>query len=284
MNSFETEMKQGSSTYTSNFGQLLIDNGISGFTREKKAANAEEWDKILMQPRPSLSPSRFSDSHYDDYVAEVDNADNKSDIMSFVFQNIKGKRRYPSRHNAQLRNLVPLINNIVIPQPDYYEGEQPGPGNRQLRRQLDKFIVPSSHENYPFLPNFFLKANALDGDLSKAEHQACHAGALGARAMHRVENLGRRREVFDSKARTASAILHGRGTISLFAHHLRKPTQLGGPVRTFMNPIGKTYNLGDNPKRSREGVGAFRNASDFANQHRRESIENAHRRSGIVTP
>ncbi len=54
-------------------------------------------------------------------------------------------------------------------------------------------------------------------------------------------------------------------------------------MQTYMTAL-RSFALGNNPDIFRQGVGAFRNASDYAHQHRKDSIEAAHRRNGIVTP
>ncbi|CAF9943337.1 MAG: hypothetical protein ALECFALPRED_011076 [Alectoria fallacina] len=279
----DTEKTRRSSAYTPNFAQKLVDNRVSLLHRSHRPANHQEWSEVLEQPRPSLSPSRMSDGHYDRFINAIDEAANEEEVMSHVFPMIVGDRRYPSRQNAKLVNLDPLVDDIVVPQPDYYEGELPGPGNRRLRQQLDTSIVPSSHKHYPFLPNLFAEAKGPAGSLLVAQRQACHDGALGARATHRVENLGRREEVFDNKARTASVIYHGAGNLAFHTHHLAQPEGRGTPSQTHMTQIG-SFDLQHGPKGFRQGVGAFRNASDYAHQLRKESIENAHRRNGIDTP
>ena len=48
--------------------------------------------------------------------------------MNHVFPWIVGRPSYSLRQNVKLENLDPLAEDIVVPQPDYYEGEAPGPG------------------------------------------------------------------------------------------------------------------------------------------------------------
>lgn len=206
------ERTRRASAYTPNFAQKLVDNHVSLVKRDHRAANHQEWNEVLVRPRPSLSPSRMSDGHFDRFAKAIDEAHNEDEVMSHVIPKIVGHPRYPSRQNVPLGNLDPLAKNIVVPQPDYYEGSLPGPGNRQLRQRLDKSIVPSSQRDYPFLPNFFVEAKGPRGSFTVAQLQACHDGALGALATHRVENLGRREEAFDNKARTASVVYHGGGS------------------------------------------------------------------------
>ena len=101
--------------------------------------------------------------------------------------------------------------------------------------------------------------------------------------MHRLDNLERPQEVFDNKARTASVIYHGAGNLDIFNHHLSQPRGPGTPPQIIMTPL-RSFNLADSPVTFRQGVGAFRNASDYASQHRTDSIEAAHRRNRIITP
>ena len=282
-NSVGTGLSRRSSAYHSEFAHYLIDGGIALPSRRHPATNHQEWNEVLIQPRRSLSPSHMSDGQYHRFVDAVDDARNETEVMINVLPTIVGKRRYPSGHNMRFRNLDPVADGLVVPQPDYYEGEDLGLGNRQLRDQLNKSIVPSKHEDYPFLPNFFTEAKGRDGTVGVAQRQAAHDGAVGARAMHRTENHGRRRENFDNKARTVSSILDGAGHLRIFSHHLSKPTGRGILPQTHMTPL-RSYSLTDNPETFRQGVGAYRNASDYAHHHRTETIKHAHRRSGTTTP
>ena len=279
----KNEKIKRASAYTPNFAQKLADRGFSMVKRSHRPANHREWNQALMQPRPSLSPSRMSEGHYNRFVEAIEEAENEDEVMTHVLPEIVGRRKHPSRQNVQLGNLDPLMEGIVIPQPDYYQGHTPGPGNRQLRQRLERSIVPSSHAHYPFLPNFFAEAKGPDGSPAVAQRQACHDGALGARAMHRLENLERRGEVFDNKARTASIAYHGPGDLHMYTHHISQP---GGPrtlPQTHMTPL-RSFSLADSPDTFRRGIGAVRNAADYACQLRKDSIADAHRRSRIITP
>ena len=278
----EVDKPRRSSAYTPNFAATLIDNGVSMSNRKQRAANHDEWNEVLVRPRLSLSPSRMSDGHYDRFVGAIDDTQNEDEVMSRVFNRVVGEPRHLCRQNARLGNLAPIAKNVVVPQPDWYEGAVPEPGNRQLRKQLDKSIVPSSQRHYPYLPNFFAEVKGPGGRPDVAQLQACHDGALGARAMHRLENLGRKEEVFDNKARTASGTFQS-GTLTLYSHHISPPQRTGYPSQTRMTPL-QTFALADTPSSFRQGVGAFRNAEDFAAQLRKDSIEDAHRRNRILTP
>ena len=272
-----------SSAYTPHFAQKLIDEGFYPVQSAPRAANHEVWSLALAQPRPSLSPSRMSDGEYHRFMRAVDGAKNEDEVMARVVPKIVGEDRYPSRQNLRLTNLDRLVDGIVMPQPDYYEGTAPRRGNRQLRRLLDTSIVPSSQRDDPFLPNISLEAKGPLGSLGVAELQSCHDGALFARGAHRVENLGREEDVYDNDARTVSAVYHGAGNLDFHTHHLSQPDGPGTPSQTHMTRLG-SFALGHSPENFRQGVGAWRNASDLAHKHRERLIEDAHHRVQIITP
>ena len=267
--------------YDRNFEQLLTDKGMS--TRRlggPRAVNHVHWSDTLEQPRPSLSPSRMSDGEYHRFVRAVDESSNHDEIMALVVPKIVGRDRYPSRQEARLTNLDPLIEGIAVPQPDYYEGSSPRRGNRQLRRLLDTSIVPSSHGDSPFLPNISLEAQGQIGSFNEATLQSYHDGALFSRGAHRVENLGRDEEVFDNEARTVSALYHGEGDLVFHTHHLSQPDGPGTSPQTHMTRL-HSFDLTDSPQSFRRG--AWRNASDYAHKHRERLIADAYRRATIIT-
>ena len=237
---------------------------------------------MLVQPRASLSPSRSSDASYKSFVRAVRDVENEDEVMSRVFPRTIATERPPSSQNVQFGHINPLAPKIVVAKPDYYEGNRPGPGNRNIRERLDRSIVPSSRKELPFLPTFFLEAKGPDGTIAVAERQIRHDRALGARAIHSVQYLGRR-EKYNGKAHTASAILHGKGHLDMFTHHLTQPRGHGTPVHTHMTPIG-SWSLTNSPQTLREGRTALRNSSEKAYQHRELAIQGAHRRLGISTP
>lgn len=271
-----------SSAYSPAFAQHLTDNYILPPDIDQRPANYREWKEVLVQPRASLSPSRSSEGSYKSFVRAVGNAENEDAVMSRVFPKIRARKGPPSGQNVQFGHITALAPKMVDAKPDYYEGNRPGPGNRNLRERLDKSIVPSSRKELPFLPTFFVEAKGPDGTIAVAERQVRHDGALGARAMHSVQSLGRR-EKYKGKAHTASAILHGKGHLDMFTHHMTQPRGHGTPVHTHMTPIG-SWSLTNSPQTLREGRTAFRNTSEKAQQHREHAIQGAHRRLGISTP
>lgn len=271
-----------SSAYNAGCAQLLTDNYVFPPDDDQTPANYQDWKEVLLQPRSSLSPSRSLDASYKSFVRTVRRAQNEDEVMSHVLPRITGRGRPPSAQNVQFGNITALTPKIVVAKPDYYEGCSPGPGNRNIRERLDKAIIPSSRNELPFLPTFFTEAKGPDGTIAVAERQIRHDGALGARAMHSIRSIGRR-ERYDNKAHTASAILHGRGDLEMFTHHMTQPRGHGTPAHTHMTPIG-SWGLTNSPQTFREGRTALRNTSDMAYDHREHAIHSANRRLAIITP
>lgn len=275
------EVKQKrSSAYDGNFEQHLIDNNIFLTDRSQRAANHQEWDEVLIQPR--ASPSRSSDRSFKSFKKAVVGAQDEDEVMSKAFPKIVGNSRHPSGQNVPFGNLEQITKKIVVPQPDWYQGELPGEGNRTLRERLNKAIVPSNRKERPFLPTYFAEAKGPDGSYTVARRQACHDGALGARVMHSLQSLGGT-EDYDGKAYAASAIYHGEGDLKLFTHHMTQPRGPGTLPHTHMNRI-KALNLTDSPQSFREGRVAFRNVADKTSEYRVQFINDANRRNGIVSP
>ncbi len=226
------EITKRSSAYDGNFEQHLIDNGVFPANRSQRAANHEEWVEVLIRPR--ASPSRSSDRSFKSFKRGVEDADNEDEVMSKVFPKIVSNSRHASGQNVSFGNLEQLSKRIVVPQPDWYQGEIPGQGNRTLRERLDKAIVPSTRKDRPFLPTYFAEAKGPDGSYAVARRQACYDGALGARVMHSLQSLGGA-EDYDGNAYAASAIYHGEGDLKLFTHHMTQPRGPGTLPHTYMN-------------------------------------------------
>jgi hypothetical protein len=113
-------------------------------------------------------------------------------------------------------NLDYLIDGTLVPSNlDIYYGARPEQLNRRVRDELSGYIIPSTQDNLPIVPNFFLAAKGPDGSLAVAGQQASYDGALGARGIHSLESYGQEGSVFANTASTISSIYHG-GQLKMF--------------------------------------------------------------------
>jgi hypothetical protein len=137
--------------------------------------------------------------------------------------------RHPSEVDVLFSHLEPMNKDLVKPKPDIYYGAKPEQIDRRVRGELGKYIVPSSDTSLPAVPNYFLERKSAKGRADVAMRQACYDGAVGARAMHQLQNYGASPPVYGRNAYTITSIYHG-GTdaLQMYATHPTEPKIPGG--------------------------------------------------------
>ncbi|KAI9765644.1 MAG: hypothetical protein M1840_007201 [Geoglossum simile] len=274
-----------SSAYDHDFEQKLIDHSIypdmydyphSGVT--PKPNNWKEINSRLAQPRPSLSPSRFSEGAFDDFRCINKQALSEAKVMSKAFPIIAGNANIPSEENLIFTNLEPLTGGTLVDaQPDLYDGARPEQIDQQVRKELGSYIIPSTHHQAPSLPNLFAEGKGRSGSAAVAERQACYDGALGARGIYKLQSYRRDGAAYDNNAYTISATYHHDDLLKMYTTH---PTQQEMPK---VEPEYHTIQLGawaltGSSRQFREGAGTFRNARDWAKEQRDKLIVDANSR------
>jgi hypothetical protein len=261
------------------FEQELIDNGIYPYNRGHKPNNWEEIQERLAQPRPSLSPSQFSDGAFETLQLKNEEAMTEAEVMSQVFPIIIGTTNIPSGFNQVFNNLEPLGAHISNPQPDYFNGSRTAEIRPKVRNDLEQYIIPSSQRHRPALPNFFTEAKGPDGKASEAKRQITQDLAAGARGMLKMQSYELDEPVFDNKAHTFASSYHsGTGTLQLYAMHPTEPGAADTRPEYHTTQID-TYGLTGNANTCRQGIGAFRNLRDLAKERRDEFIVCANERA-----
>src|SRR6266516_2323288 len=158
-----TTGKTGHTTpYDPNFEQNLIEHGFypEGYEyldnrQTPEPNNLEEINQILAEPRPSLSPSRFSNGDFQDFKRKNIRAKDEDDVMH-LFPEIAGNAKIPSRKKKWFGNIEHLTDgSIARATPDFYDGSRPEKLDLQVREKLWKYILPSADTSEPILPNFF---------------------------------------------------------------------------------------------------------------------------------
>ncbi len=145
----------------------------------------------MMQPRPSLSPSNFSDGALETFQRATDEALIEAMVMRNSFPMISGHANIPSAGNLVFGHLEPLMDGTLVdPNPDFYDGAHPTQIDRRIRAELGSYIVASTTRSAPALPNFFLEGKGPDGTGIVAKRQACYDGALSARGIHQLRSIG----------------------------------------------------------------------------------------------
>ncbi|KAI9670795.1 MAG: hypothetical protein M1817_003906 [Caeruleum heppii] len=263
------------SAYGGDFEQHLLDHGIYPNNRVQKPHNWHAIQDMIAQPRPSLSPSTFSDEAFELFQQANEEALTEAMVMRKPFRIISGDANISSASELPFGNLEPLTNGTLVDaKPDFYDGVQPTKIDRRIRQELSSHIIPSTQQQAPALPNFFLEAKGPHGDVIVSKRQACYDGALGARGMHSLRTYGAEdhEEAYDNNAYTITSTYHsGSGTLQLYATH---PTQAANPEsgpEYYMTQI-KSFAMTGAAETFREGASALRNARDWTREQRDETI------------
>jgi hypothetical protein len=267
-----------SSAYGKDFEQHLNDNNVYLHGRKSKPNNNLD----LHHPRQSLSPSKFSDGAFECFQDEHDDLGSEGDVMRKLVPVIAGSAKIPNSGEVLFNNLESITDGATVDvKPDFYDGAPLGDIDVAVRNGLNNLIIPSNTNaaRRPAAPNFFLEAKAPWGAADIAKRQAGLDGAIGARAMHNLQNYGEEEPGFDGNAYTISSTYHaGTGTLQLYAHHATPPAAPGGRPEYHMSQI-KAFAMTSDRDTFVQGATAFRNARDLAQRDRDRFIQAANARA-----
>ncbi|KAL8735398.1 MAG: hypothetical protein Q9166_000943 [cf. Caloplaca sp. 2 TL-2023] len=241
--------------------------------------NWTDLNQILAQPRSSLSPSRFTDERF--VQADVD-APKEKQVSESVIPIIEGKIGDAKCRSGGIpfTNPDPLTDGTLKPgNPDIYYGARPEQLSRKVRDNLGGRIIPSTQQDLPMAPNFFLAAKGPDGSAAVARRQACYDGALGARGMHSLQSYQQDKPVYDNKACTMTSIYHD-GTLKMYTSHVAPPRSSGGRPEYHMTQL-KGWSMTGDLEAFRQGARTYRNARDWAKEQRDEAIRQANERANL---
>ncbi len=271
-----TKTKKSRTPYNRNFEQHLTDHNIYPTYKSRKPDDLKDVRAALAIPRLSLSSSKFSDGAFDTFQESDTTAKDEADVIVHVVPLIAGPRQtdHPSAMNTPFKNLEPLTDDTIPPaKPDIYYGAYPEQLNRPIRDELGSHIIPSTMEDKPMAPNFFLEVKGPDGASSVAKRQARYDGAIGARGMHRLQNYSRNETVYDGNPYTFSSTYHD-GHLQIYTHHPTAPTISGGRPDYHMTQVN-AFAMTNDRENFVKGATAFRNARDLAKSYRDGFIQAA---------
>jgi hypothetical protein len=237
-----------------------------------------EWDELnrrLAQPRPSLSPSTFPEDEYQRFVEEDASAFNEDAVKNTVLPSMLKAMGASNgaQKNILFSNIDPLVPGISQAKPDYYYGAKPELIDQQVREDLGQHSVPSTSTQLPTVPNFSIEAKGPLGTNREALLQACHIGAVGARAMHSLQNYHQNEPVYDGKVSSISSIYSG-GQLKMYAHSVAQPNSPGTLPQYYMHQLG---NVGMTHSKDTflQGATLYKNAHDLTEEYRNAAIEHA---------
>ena len=260
-----------SSAYDGGFEQHLIDHGIHMNNRAQKLNNWAEINRRIIQPRPSLSPSRFTETAFETFQQTNEEALTENTVMSKAFPIIAGTADIPSQENLLFGNLKHLTDgSITKAKPDCYDGSRPADLNKQIREELGPYIVPSTNTAAPCLPNFFTEGKGPNGNTAVCKRQALYDGALGARGIHELRSYVDPETAYDNNAYTITSTYHGgSGDLTIYSTHPTPSNDPQNPIEYRMTQLNG-WKMTGNPEAFRQGASALRNARDWAKEKREE--------------
>ena len=277
---------RNSRPYDRNFHQNLVDGGVYPEEYEypdgRVPPSPSNWDEInrrLLQPRPSLSPSQFSDEDFKKFRRTNAHAFKEREVTAFVIPIIEGEigDNRCAAGKVPLTNFDPLTNGKLAPgNPDLFYGARPEQLDRRVRNELSGHIIPSTQRDLPIAPTFFLASKGPHGTADVAGRQACYDGALGARGIHSLQTYGQDETTYDNNAYTLTSI-YSDGQLKMYTSRPSQPANEGGRPEYYMDQIGG-WSMNGNADAFRQGAAAYRNGREWAKEKREEFIRAANAR------
>ena len=270
------------STKDGNFEQKMIDNGIYPSLyeypdgRSEKPANLDDIQGRLPAFRPSLSPSRFTDKDFEALQRGNARASSETTAMTKAIPIIAGNEdeRHQSQGDIWFTNLEKFDEDLIVPKLDAYYGAQPSAIHERIRADLGPHIIPSKADTTrPAAQNFFLEGKSAQGRGDVAKRQALYDGAVGARAMHKLQNYGADEQVYNNKAYSYPCTYQP-PLLQIYATHPTKPLTPGGQPEYHMTKL-KGFDMTSDKETFIKGATAYRNTRDLAMTHRDGFIDQA---------
>ncbi len=276
-----------STNYGDGFDRHLVDNNIypegyacGGNRKTPEPANMDEIVQSLANPRASLSPSKVSQSTFKEFQRANSRVGSDRSVLGAIMPDIRGvNTSILGSGGLPFTNLDSMTAGCnVIPQPDLYDGSHLMSISKPIRDTLEHKIVPN-YDLYSAVPNLFVEAKGCQRGFLVAKRQACLDGAVGARAMHALQNYGETAgPVYDGNAYSFSFIYYaGSGCLLLYAHH-PVPMAAGKGPEYHMTQID-SWAMTGNVDSFRKGATAFRNLREMAKEYRERFIEAANSRA-----
>lgn len=245
--------------------------------QSERPLNYSDLRKLINDRRASLSP--MSDGAYERFVTTDERCLSEDDVKTQVMPIVFGSTSYATSTNMLYNNLAPITEEqhppVSAPKPDYYDGVRPADLLQNPRRTLAPFIQPSK-TSAPILPNYACEIKGPEGSPQVLQRQACHDGAVGARAMHHIQSYKLPAPDWHGKACSLTST-YQKGTASVYAHHVTPPAVEGGRERYHMTRLGGAYAL-DSVEGLKRTCTLLRNARDYAAEERAQAVRTANAR------
>lgn len=277
--------------YDRNFQQALYDNGIRRVHRVVNRPN--NWDAIqkrMAKRRPSLSSDAFGEDELDELKPIFRRARTESRGRKALLKILRGEERgILHKENQAFGNMEAVVpSEAVAARPHSYDGALPAQLDRNVLGDLDEYLIPSMGCPMLILPNFSVlvkrtapKKAARVAIKDRMRREALHHGVHGARAMHRLQNYGENDGLkYDNNA-YAITITYRKGILGLHTvHPIPSSNPTARPTDYVMNEL-ISWAVTNTLLGFRNGVTAFRNLREWAEEQRVEFIHRANEKVSV---
>ncbi len=195
---------------------------------------------------------------------------------------LNGNADIASGEEILLDNLTPLTDDTISPpRPEVYDGSPAAQLDQSVLDQIGSYITPSAKTSAPILPNLFVETEVPRGDSLGIELKACYESAMGARAMYILQRFAEADKNLYGNAHTIAATFI-RGMLRLYTTHISGIDTTTESPQYHMTLLSE-WPIYRSPGDFRQGVGAYRNARDWAKEQRDEAIAAANRKATGAT-
>ena len=160
-----TASNKTTEVYSRGFLQNVVDHGVYpdgyDYPDDQVPPPPDNWEEIkqrLVQPRPSLSPSRFSDGAFKEFKRADTHTSKENRVADSVIPIIEGeiKNARCIKEGISFNNLDYLTDGTLSAgKPDRYYGAHPEQLNRLIRNELSHYIIPSAQLDLLMATKFF---------------------------------------------------------------------------------------------------------------------------------
>ncbi|RCI09010.1 hypothetical protein L249_5091 [Ophiocordyceps polyrhachis-furcata BCC 54312] len=288
----ETTSSPSTGPFDLNFEQHLVDNSIYPHKhrypaghRPPRPANLDEIRFALAQPRLMDSPLETSDKKYKEFYQTDAAARTKSRVITAVLPMLEGGFSGYKDCVGRAKpfvNLHHLTDGTLLPaNPDIHYGARPELLAGKIRQTLSSQIVPTQSDG-PVASNYFVVARGPRGSAAIAQRQLCYDMALGERGQIALLSHGQPQLYYNHCAHTLG-FTYQSGAVRMYAMHALEPlTDTSAPE--YIMTLVDTYTMSGNARTFREGIRAFRNAKDWAQEQRDMIIAHANQQHARMHP
>ena len=208
------------------YADFLVLSKLHTWKKSQDPPAFEALRARVSEKRPALATYTLAD--YQNLRAQVAKVSSEQELVQYVLPYFLEKDATDSsafHYDTLFGNILKFNPKLSLAKPDLWWGTRRTIVRQLIWDALDKVVNPTNSKD-AIVPNMLVEFKGPEGHELTGSNQACHYGAIGARAMHYLQNYGRdpSQYTFDSTVRTFTALFHG-NTFILYGHYIAPPRE-----------------------------------------------------------